>query len=281
MRNVALTAKVEVVRVSTRIPTTLTFDARLNRAAVHLGDNAPVEILAEGERSLTLRALEELSEAVTLRVPFLEGPTPTVAVFKLITETDVVDAQVLVFSNANAPELVQARLAELEARATACEAALAEQRERGSTLSPAGWVLSGQADENGVIATRFYPPSRTGTEGLDAESIVRFKAGAWVVLTVEVTNVRGPPWRPGRAWLESPSTNRRVEARRVAMFPDVLPPGATGRVAVEVGWTREESGPPGEGFRLRVQEAQDGTRALSIPGVVLEDGTAARQKSGP
>ncbi|RKG71017.1 DUF2381 family protein [Corallococcus exercitus] len=281
VRSVALTAKAEGVRVSTRIPTTLTFDTPINAQAVKLDDKAPVEILGVGERSVTLRALEELSEAVTLRVPFLNEPSLTAPVFKLTTAADVVDAQVMVFRDASAPELMQGRLAALEARCSACEAALTAQRERGNAMNPSGWILSGQVSESGLIVKQLRTPPGSAAAGMKVVSVYRFKADAWVVLAVDVSNRTGQPWRPGKSWLENPSTGRRVEARTVAMTPDVLPPTGTGRLAVEFAWKMGESGPDGEAFRLVIQEAADGARPLAIPGVVLEDGTPAQEKSGP
>jgi uncharacterized protein (TIGR02268 family) len=282
MRTVALTAKAEGVRVSTRIPTTLTFDTPIDPQAVKLGDKAPVEFLSVGDRSITLRALEELSEAVTLRVPLLNESILTAPVFKLTTAADVVDAQVLVFRDASAPELMQARLAALEARCSVCEAALTAQRERGTATGPSGWIVSGQVEEGiGVQVKLLRTPLPSATLGMKAESVHRFKADAWVVLAVKVSNLVGTPWRPGKAWLENPSTGRRVEARTVAMAPDVLPPNGTGRVAVEFDWKKGVSGPTGEDFQLVIQGAADSARPLSIPGVVLEDGTPAQEKSGP
>jgi len=64
-----------------------------------------VEILAVGERSLTLLALEELREPVTLRVPLSDASSWAAPVFRLISMVDVVDAQVLVFQNISSPEL--------------------------------------------------------------------------------------------------------------------------------------------------------------------------------
>ncbi|AFE05187.1 hypothetical protein COCOR_03375 [Corallococcus coralloides DSM 2259] len=281
VRSIALAEKAGGVRVSISIPTTLTFDAPIDAQAVKLGEKAPVEILAVGGRSLTLRALEELSEAVTLRVPFLNESILTAPVFKLTTAADVVDAQVMVFRDASAPELMQARLAALEARCSACEAALTAQRDRGNAMTPSGWILSGQVSQSGLMVKQLRTPPGSATAGMAVVSVYRFKADAWVVLAVKVANLSGQPWRPGKAWLENPSTGRRVEARTVAMAPDVLPPNGTGRVAVELDWKKGESGPDGEDFRLVIQEAADSARPLTIPGVVLEDGTPAKEKSGP
>ncbi|MGE6763255.1 DUF2381 family protein [Corallococcus interemptor] len=281
VRSVALTAKAEGVRVSTRIPTTLTFDTPINAQAVKLGDKAPVEILAVGERSLTLRALEELSEAVTLRVPFLNASPLMAPVFKLTTAADVMDTQVLVFRDASAPELMQARLAALEARCSACESALAAQRERGKAVGPSGWILSGQVSIYGLKVKELREPSRSATAGMEAGAVIRFQADTWVVLAVKVSNRTGQPWMPSKAWLEHSSTGRRVEARTVAMAPDVLPPNGVGNIAVEFAWMRGKSGPEGEAFRLVIQEAADGARPLAIPGVVLDDVTSAQEKNGP
>ena len=89
-------------------------------------------------------AVGNLGEGVDLRVPFLNEPALAEPVFQLVTATDVADAQVMVYRSANAPELMQARLAELEARSAACEAELSTQRARDKAMGPAGWVLSGQ-----------------------------------------------------------------------------------------------------------------------------------------
>ncbi|WP_426755103.1 DUF2381 family protein [Myxococcus sp. Y35] len=104
-RNVTLTTAAEAVHVSTAIPTTLTFDTPVNGRAAVLNDTTLVEILAVGERSLTLLALEELREPVTLRVPLSDASSWAAPVFRLISMVDVVDAQVLVFQNISSPEL--------------------------------------------------------------------------------------------------------------------------------------------------------------------------------
>ncbi|WP_158616278.1 DUF2381 family protein [Corallococcus interemptor] len=282
MRNVALTAKAEGVRISTRVPTTLTFDTPINAQAMNLVEKASVEILAVGERSVTVRALEELSDAVTLRVPLLNESILMAPVFKLTTAEDEVDAQVLVFRDTRAPELMQARLAELEARSSACEAALTAQRERGTVTGPSGWILSGQVDANtGVRVKNLRQPPLTATTAMQVASVHRFKSGAWVVLAVKLSNHSNAPWKPGKAWLVNPSSGRRVEARTVAMMPDVMPPDGTGQVAVEFDWKTGESGLDGETLRLVIQEAADSARPMVIPGVVLEEGTPAEEKSGP
>ena len=274
-RRVPLTAKPEVVRLAPGIPATLNFDAELNMQKVRLDAPARVKLLGIAERSVTLVAESDLSEGVTLRVPFLNEPAHAEPVFQLITDEDVADAQVMVFRSANAPELMQARLTELEARSAACEAELAAQRERGKTTGPAGWVLSGLVEDGGVSVVNLKQWSDLGTAGVKAASVRRFWADAWVVLEVEVRNDSGQPWRPGRAWLESAATGSRVEARTVGMAAEVLAPGERGHVAVEFGG---QPGREGEVFGLVVQDS-DGARPLSFTGVVIRD--KKQEKSGP
>ncbi|MBZ4418832.1 DUF2381 family protein [Myxococcus sp. RHSTA-1-4] len=273
-RRVLLTAKTEVVPVARGIPTTLTFDAELDVQAVKRGAPDGVRLLSISESSVTLMAEGDLGEGVALRVPLLNAPTPPAVVVTLVAAEDVADTQVMFFRSAPAPEGMHARLAELEARGAACEAELATQRERARAMGPAGWVLSGQVGEEGVASDRLKQWSNAGTAGMSATDVRRFRAHTWVVLEVEVENETGQPWRPGRAWLEGASTGR-VEARTVAMAPEVLAPKKTARVSVEFGGP---PGKPGEGFAL-VVEGADGTRPLSVSGVVIED--KKQEKSGP
>ena len=219
-------------------------------------------------------AVGKLGEGVELRVPFLNEPALAEPVFQLVTATDVADAQVMVYRSANAPELMQARLAELEARSAACEAELSTQRERDKAMGPAGWVLSGQVEGQGVRVARLKRWSGSGTAGVTARNVRRFLAAAWVVLAMDVQNDSGQPWRPERAWLER-ATGSRVEALTVRMAPEVLAPGDSGRVVVEF-----ERSPKRDGavFGLVVQDA-DGARPLSLTSVEIE--AEKQEKSGP
>ena len=273
-RRVPLTAKTEVVRVAPGIPTTLTFDAEINTQSVK--DNAPgrVRLLGVSEHSITLMAEGELGEGVTLRVPFLNEPTLAEPVFHLVTDAAAADGQVMVYRSANAPELMRARLAELEARSAACEAELSNQRAHGKAMGPAGWVLSGQVGDKGVSVDELKRWSDSGTAGVQTLRVLRFQAAAWVVLAVDVQNDSGQPWRPGQAWLER-ATGSRVEARTVSMAPEVLAPGERARVVVEFGGKPQREG---EVFGLVVQDA-DGARPLSGTGVVFE--AEKQEKSGP
>ncbi|WP_323379162.1 DUF2381 family protein [Pyxidicoccus xibeiensis] len=273
-RRVPLTAKTEVVRVAPGIPTTLNFDAEINQQAVKRDAPARVRLLAISERSVTLMTEGELREGVTLRVPFLNEPALAEPVFQLVTATDVADGQVMIYRSANAPELMRARLAELEARSAVCEAALSAQRERGKAMGPADWVLSGQVEDWGVRFAFLKRWSNSGTAGVEALQVRRFQAAAWVVLAMEVRNASGQLWRPGRAWLEG-ATGSRVEARTVRMAPEVLAPGERARVVVEFESPEKR---PGEVFGLVVQDV-DGARPLSATGVVIED--KAQEKSSP
>jgi uncharacterized protein (TIGR02268 family) len=271
-RRVPLTGKTEEVRLAPGIPVTLNFDAEINPQKVRL--DAPARIrLRPGEDSVTLLAEGDLGEGVTLRVPFVNEPTHAEPTFQLVMASDVVDAQVMVYRSANAPELMQARLTELEARSAACAAQLST--ERSKAMGPAAWVLSRQVDRGGVRVVRLKRRLRVDTAGISATSVRRFLAATWAVLEVEAENKSGQSWRPERAWLESASTGRRTEARTVSMAPEELAPEDTGRVVAEFG---EPPGSVGEVFRLVVEDA-DGARPLSVAGVVMQD--TAQEKSGP
>ncbi|MCP3140218.1 DUF2381 family protein [Pyxidicoccus xibeiensis] len=274
-RRVPLIGRREVVRLAPGIPATLNFDAEINPEKVRLDAPAPVKLLSISENAVTLVAEGDLGAGVTLRVPFLNAPTLAEPAFQLVTASDVADAQVLVYRSANAPELMQARLTELEARSAACEAQLSTERERSKATGPAASVLSGQVNAAGVRVAELKRVTNVGTAGLKATSVRRFLADKWAVLEVEVTNTSGQPWRPGRAWLESASTGRRVNARTVSMAPEVLATGEPGRVVVEF---ERPPGSVGEVFRLVVEDA-DGARPLTVAGVVMKD--PAQEKSGP
>lgn len=274
-RRVPLVGKREVVRLAPGIPATLTFDAEINPEKVRLDAPASVKLLAIAENAVTLVAEGDLGAGVTLRVPFLNAPTLGEPAFQLVTASDVADSQVMVYRSANAPELMQARLTELEARSAACEAQLVTERERSKATGPAASVLSRQVDTAGVRVAELKRVTNVGTAGLNATSVRRFRADTWAVLRVDVTNTSGQPWRPGRAWLESASTGRRVDARTVGVAPEVLASDGKGRVVVEF---EGKPGDEGEVFRLVVEDA-DGARPLSVAGVVMQD--TAQEKSGP
>ncbi|WIG94602.1 DUF2381 family protein [Myxococcus sp. SDU36] len=270
MRNVVLTAKAEPVRISTAVPTTLTFDAPIDTQSVRLADSTAVELLAVGGRSITLRAVASVTEPVALRLR-LQGPSTQAApVFLLTSAEDVVDAQVMVFHEANALALLQARVEELEARCAACEAALAERREQGAMKGPADWVLSQQIEQRGVRVARFSVPPSSDRLDVVSEGGLRFLANTWLVFKAGVRSDIGLSWRPGRAWLENAVTGQRVAARAVRFALEAHPHGAAGRVVVEFGWV-EKMGDSAT-YRLVIEAAGAGA-SLVIPGVTLQDGT--------
>ncbi|AEI64019.1 DUF2381 family protein [Corallococcus macrosporus] len=272
MRNVALAEQAEAVRLSTTVPTTLSFDMPIDARAAVLSDGTRVEILDRGERSLTLRALEPLREPVTLRVPLSAASAQAAPLFQLSTPGDVVDAQVRVFREASAPELLRARLAELEARCAAYETALADQRARCAARGPADWVLSGQVEEQGVMVVLLHEPllGRAADAQVRVRAAAYFQARDWMVFKARVGNDTGKPWRPARAWLEDVATGKRVTARALRFAAEAPSKNGVGRVAVEFGW--EETFGNSAEYRL-VVEAASGGAPLVIPGVALQDGT--------
>jgi uncharacterized protein (TIGR02268 family) len=275
-RRMPLTGAPEVVRLAPGIPATFNFDADINPRKMRLDAPARVKVLSTGERSVTLLAEGDLGEGVTLRVPFLTEPSLAEPAFQLITASDVADAQVMVYRGTDTPELMQARLRELEARSAACEAQLSTERERSKATGPAAWVLSRQVNAAGVRVVTLEQLSGVGTAGIVVTSVRSFLARRWAVLEVEVRNGFGQPWRPGLAWVESAATGRRTDARTVSMAPEVLAPeGMMGRVVVEF---EGKPGSKGDVFRLVVEDA-DGARPLSVASVVMQD--TAQEKSGP
>jgi uncharacterized protein (TIGR02268 family) len=266
VRRVPLTGAPVDVRVAPGIPTTLNFDADIDPRKVELGDSGRVKVLEKGPRALTLTPVAPLREAVALRVRFADPALTLEPVFSLRTDPDEVDAQVMVYRDARAPELLRAQVAGLEARCAACEARLAALRERPPPTGPASLVLAGVLGKGSV--SRFKATCAAGphSAGKFCRAVWGVLTEEWVVVSFEVNNPpEGPEWRPGGAWLVHEASGERFAARVVAMEPEALAPGAKGRVVVEFA-----TPPPSMGrvARVEVREAA-GARHLSASGVTL------------
>ncbi|MFP2909264.1 DUF2381 family protein [Pyxidicoccus sp. 3LFB2] len=271
-RSVTLSAAPIEIRVAPGTITTLAFDANLDRQSVEM-DRTRFALVDVGERTINLEPVAELTGGVGFRVRFADAVRLGVVVFSLATHPSEVDSQVRVFREVRTPEALQAQVAALEARCSACESELAAQRERARASGPAGMVIAKHLGTKGVSAVRLQSKSSAGAGGLRAGFVRRYLSEEWVVLEVEVENLSSHQWRAETAWVERESDGRRFEARTVVMAPEALLPGGAGLVAVEFSGP---PGQPGEPFRL-VMLVPDGNRAMSITGVLLRDG--AQEKS--
>jgi uncharacterized protein (TIGR02268 family) len=271
VRRVSLTGAVVDVRVAPGIPTTLNFDADIDPRTVELDAPGRVTLLGQSARTITLTPVAALREAVVLRVRFADQALPLEPVFSLRMDPDEVDAQVTAYRDARAPELLRAQVAELEARCTACEAQLAALRERTQPTGPASLVLSKQLDADGVHVDR----AKCGAVGVKCLEAERSLAKSWVVVSFSVKNTpEGPEWRPGGAWLVHEASGERFAARVVAMEPQVLAPGARGRVVAEFAQPPESMG---KAVRVEVREAA-GARHLSASDVTLKKAAKPAEK---
>jgi uncharacterized protein (TIGR02268 family) len=267
------------VRVAPGIPTTLNFDADINPLSVVLGDEERVKLLSVAPRAITLMPGAALGAPVTLRVRFADACSALEPRFSLRTDAAEVDAQVTVYRDARAPELLLAQVAELEERTTVCEKEVSALRERGGATGPALLVVSGQLDGEGVQVADVECRAGANAGGVACRAGQRLLANTWVVVSARLRNPPGQPvWKPGRAWLVSESRRERIPARVVALEPVVLAPDAEGMLAVEFARPPMR---PGEGYRVEVQEA-DGSRHLSVSGVTVDDAKKPGEKGhGP
>jgi uncharacterized protein (TIGR02268 family) len=249
-------------------PTTLNFDADINPQSVELDPQGRIKLLSVAARAITLTPVAELSAAVALRVRFADACSALEPELSLRTDAAEVDAQVTVYRDARAAELMLAQVAELEARTTACEKEVAGLRERGGATGPASLVVSGQVDGQGVKAADVDCQAGANTGRLLCDDGQRLLANTWVVVSARLVNPRGQPeWKPGGAWLVSESRRERIPARVVVLEPEALAPESAGMLAVEFARPPLR---PGEVYRVEVQETE-GSRHLSIPGVTMDD----------
>ncbi len=276
-RRVPLTGAAVDVRVAPGVPTTLNFDADIHPPSVVLEPSGSVQVLAMAARAITLMPVAELGKAVSLRVRFADACVTLEPRFSLRADAAEVDAQVTAYRTAPAPELLLAQVAELEARAAACEAEVGPLRERVRGTGPASWVISGQLDAAGVRTEGGNCEWDTGVHGMECDKAAHHLATTWMVVSMRLRLPRGQPaWKPGKAWLVSESSGERFAARGVTLASDTLGPDADATLAVEFF-------PPsprlGEHYRVEVHEA-DGARNLSM-WVAGAKTAASKKKDGP
>ncbi|QSQ23698.1 DUF2381 family protein [Pyxidicoccus parkwayensis] len=279
VRRVPLTGIPIEVRVAPGIPTTLNFEADIDVQSVVLGATERVRLLAVAPRAITLVSVAELDAGVALHARFAEACLPSEPGFILRADAEEVDAQVTVYRDARAPELLRAQAAEWEARATTCESELATLRERGG-VSLAALVLSGELDGRGVRVDSLQCEGGFRASGLECYGVMRFLSVVRVVVFIRLLNAPGHPvWRRGRAWLVSESSGERFEARVVALEPAAFAPGADGTLVLEFPRPPVDAGAD---FRLEAQDAE-GTRHLSIAHVTMDAlaEPAQGKKDGP
>nr|WP_246357052.1 DUF2381 family protein [Pyxidicoccus fallax] len=277
-RRVVLSGATVDVRVAPGVPTTLNFDADLDPRSVALDDSVRVKLLSVAARAITLVPSTELDGPVTLRARFADAGLTLAPIFSLRADPAEVDAQVMLYRDTRTPELLLARMAELEARAAACEAELAARRDGASATGPAAMVLAGKL-ETGVRAKKGMCVTHAGTGALACEETWSYLAKEWVVVTIRLRNRSDQPaWKPGRLWLVGESNLERIEARAVSMAAEALEPGSTGTLAVEFPPPPQS---PRQAWLLELQES-DGARPSPIALITFDIADAsAPKKDGP
>lgn len=259
------------IRVATGVLTTLSFeDSSIDARALQLeGQGSRVKLLDAGEHTVVLKPLVEpgRGERILLVVPFTDGRAPTQATFALVSHPAEVDSQVEVVREAQSAEACQAELADAQARLAEKDAELQSLRARSAANGPAGLILAGLLDVEGVKAAYSDPVASSLTQGAlrlaGWDGVLGFRAAAWAAVAVRVQNTGEHPWAPGGVKLISTKTSRPVAGASIRMEKQQLAPGESTLVVVE---TVLPSASAGELFTLEMFGA-DGARDLSISGV--------------
>jgi hypothetical protein len=233
------------VRVAAGITTYLRFDAPIDKASLEVkGREERFQLVDAGEHFIALNPSLEPApgERLGVKVRYRGGTFPGEAAFWLVTDSTQVDKEV-------------------EVRRPGAQAAQPVRCEVGG---PAGLVLSGRLDLDGVRAQRFE--TNTGIQsGLEGYGGIGYRAGRWGLVAVHVRNLPGQmSWVPVQARLTR-ADGTRVKVRAPEMDTAQLAPGGEATVAVE---TEAPFWKVGDVFRLELTDSS-GTRRLLIHGVML------------
>jgi uncharacterized protein (TIGR02268 family) len=246
-------APVPEVRIASGVSTWLRFDSPIEKASVELDGRATrFREVDVGERTLLLVPSVEPGpgERLGLRVRFRDGASPRHASFALVSHPSRVDKELEVVRHARHLEVLEAELAQSQAR---CE-----------TGDPAGFVLSGLLVREGVQVSAF-----TGQVGPGNTSGLKFLGGEvyrtthWVVVTLRLRNLGQQSWALGEARLTD-SAGNPVKVRALRMDRAELAPGERGSLALEL----EPSALDGAPFRLELVD-KGGHLLLPLMGVSI------------
>jgi uncharacterized protein (TIGR02268 family) len=236
------------VRVAAGVTTYLRFDAPIDKASLEVqAREERFHLVDAGEHFIALTPSLEPApgERLSVKVRYRGGTSPGEAAFWLVTDSTQVDKEV-------------------EVRRPRAQGTQEAQPARCAVGGPAGLVLSGRLDLDGVRAQRFEgkPGIQNGLEGAGG---VGYRAGRWGLVAVRVRNLAGQtPWVPVQARLTR-ADGTRVKVLSPEMDTVQLAPGEGGIVAVETEapfWEGEDV------FQLELADAS-GTRRLLILGVRL------------
>ncbi|MFP2958258.1 DUF2381 family protein [Myxococcus sp. 1LA] len=252
------------VRISSGIATLLLFDAPLDRDAVELEGRARFRFVEVGERALVLEPSVDLGqgERLTLRVRYSDGAAPLQGAFALVSDPSEVDARVEVFRRRDSIELLQVELADVRSQLASKDAALNALHARCEASGPAGLVIAGLLDIDGVRGHRIERTDATKRAGgLALEDGLALHAASWSVVSIFVRNDGTEPWTATSARLSSLSSGERVDVMAVRTKGPAIAPGESGLVVIETKAPPERAG---EIFRLEVGEGSEKGRRLSL-----------------
>ncbi len=265
------------VRVAPGVPTTLLFNARLDRGAVErAGRELGFARVAVGEDTLTVLPSGEVKPGTRPRLPlrFAEGsPREGEAVVFLVGEAADAEVSVEVWRGARTVAALEEALATEHARCTAQEAELAASRAEAGSL--AALMAAGVLGEDGIPVVESPQKSLKPLEGVSLGKVRLYVANGRVAVAVELALAAGAPaWAPRRATLTRADGATIISARVVRFLGPAAPaPGERASLVVEFEVPTEELSMK---YDLEVME-QAGQRPLKIYELSLAASAAQRQ----
>jgi uncharacterized protein (TIGR02268 family) len=260
------------VRVAPGVPTTLLFNARLDRSEVErAGRELGFARVAVADDTLTVVPGMAAQAGARLRLPvrFAGGPPQEGETVVFVVDPPHAEAHVEVVRRMRTvPALEEALIAE-RARSAALETELAARDAREAELraeqgSLAGLIEAGTLDPEGISVQKLGANQWDPLADLRAGELRCHVATGRVALVVELDLKAGArPWAPGEATLQlqdGPSTRLPARVARLLRRP-VLAPGERALLVVEF---EVPTGGSNKTYRLEVLE-QGGERALVLP----------------
>ncbi|AKQ69950.1 hypothetical protein A176_006862 [Myxococcus hansupus] len=256
-------AQVPEVRIAAGAATLLRFDALLQRDAIEVEGRERFHLVEVGERILVLEPAMDLGpgERLMLRVRYADDAAPAQGVFALVSHASEVDARVNVFRKRDSVEVLRAELADVRAQLTAQEVELRALQARCQASGPAGLVMAGSLRAEGVRGGRIKWETTLKSDGsLDCVRGEALHSASWSVVSFFVRNKGPAPWKASTAKLRSLARGERVEVVAVRTQPQVIAPGETGRIIIEVAAIEERAG---EKFSVELGDDAESGRRLS------------------
>ena len=252
------------VRIAAGATTLLRFDALLQRDAIEVEGRERFHLLEVGERILVLEPAMNLGpgERLRLRVRYADDAAPAQGVFALVSHASEVDARVDVFRKRDSVEVLRAELADARAQLTAQEVELRALQARCEASGPAGLVTAGVLDADGVRGGRIRWEKTLKSDGsLDCVRGEALHSASWSVVSFVIRNKGPAPWTGSTAKLRNISRGERVEVVAFRAQPQVIAPGETGHIIIEVAALAERTG---EKFSVELGDDAERGRRLSF-----------------